>query len=180
MKPCCWSDRIWCASRCLMIWLCIMCSRILLHTDVKDMDLYVVALLQSPFLKMDVTLSCFQSSGTLPCCKEAWNIRVIAAVNSTANFFRNLVGIWSGPSALWGFMPCISFWTPAWSTEKLCMSGYWLPPMVGKSVVVSSVKTPQNWSLRMVAFVFGSLCAMPSFFNVETPLLSHLFPLTNV
>ena len=48
-----------------------------------------------------------------PCCNEARNIRVMAGANSVANSFNNLMGMWSGPSALWGFNPCSSFLTPS-------------------------------------------------------------------
>ena len=30
-------------------------------------------MLQSPFLKIGAMLTCFQSSGTSPCCREAWS-----------------------------------------------------------------------------------------------------------
>ena len=81
-----------------------------------------------------MTLTYVQSSGTSPCCKEAWNIRVIASESLAANPFRNLAGIRSGPSTLWGLRPCINFWTPAWSAVKVCMSGYWLSP--GMAVIL--------------------------------------------
>ena len=97
---------------------------------------------------------------------------------SAANSFRNLVGMWSGPSALWGFRPCISFKTPAWSTLNECISGNLLPFMAGIYTDVSYVMTLLNCSFIMVALVLGSLCVIPPLWM--PPLLSHFLHLMNV
>ena len=78
------------------------CSRTLLQTDVRDMGRQLAATLRSPFLNTGVIFACLQLAGISPCCNEAWNIRVMTGDNSVANSFKNPVGMWSGPSALWG------------------------------------------------------------------------------
>ena len=96
-----------------------------------------------------------------------------------SNSFRNLVGKWSGPTALWGFRPCISFKTPALSNLNERIYGNLLPLMAGISTDVSSVKTLLNRSFRIhvVALVLGSLCAIRSFLSGDMPLLSYSFAL---
>ena len=73
------------------------------------------------FFKIGAMLACFQSSGTSPGCKEDWNIKVIAEGSLAANSSRNLVGMWSGPSALWGLTFCLLL-LPLWeSVIVLCI-----------------------------------------------------------
>ena len=47
-----------------MILLVMMCSSNLLQIDVREIGLYFAGLSLSPFLKMGVTKTFFQSSGT--------------------------------------------------------------------------------------------------------------------
>ena len=63
-KPCCNGNRrLWC-SRCVTMFLVMMCSRSLLQINVKDIGLQFATQSLSPFLKMGVTRAFLQSSGT--------------------------------------------------------------------------------------------------------------------
>ena len=91
---------------------------------------------------------------------------------------RNLVGMLSGPEALWGFRPFSSFFTPSMPISKAGTSGYGLGSSEGKVDESSSMKARANLSLKMLALTWGSLWVTPSFLNEDIPLLSHVFALT--
>ena len=74
--------------------------------------------------------------------------------NLVANSFKNLEGMWSGPSALY---PCSSFHSPSLSTVKVFISENKILPTDGRLVEASSEKKLMSCLFRIVAFILGSL-----------------------
>ena len=62
------------------------------------------------FLKIGTTFACFQSRGTSTADSDCWNILVKIGVISLEHCFKTLIGILSGPLALFSFKRSMHFW----------------------------------------------------------------------
>ena len=89
---------------------------------------------------MGTTKALFQSSGTIPWFSDAWNSIVRQGAISVANSLRNLVGILSGPLALYGFRLDSNLLIPSVVISLLSMSMYGGPGTLGILEVFSCVK----------------------------------------
>ena len=67
----------------------------------------------SPFFNILEMFACRQSVGSDPLSSEAWNIVVSAGASVSAQFFSMMLGMASGPLALFGLMFFSSFATPS-------------------------------------------------------------------
>ena len=94
---------------------------------------------------MGVIKASRQSDGTVPASKEDWKMRVSIGANSSAVAMSSLVGIPSGPDALWGFRFFKSLMTPGAVMCIGSMVGVLLSPRSGMLAKFSLVKTDWNW-----------------------------------
>ena len=97
----------------------------------KGNGLQLLALYFSPVLNIAVTLTVFQSLGTVPVLKLFWNILARSGEISAASFFMNLAGSISGPIALLGFSFCSNLRTPSAVTLMSGIVGNGVPSVVG-------------------------------------------------
>ena len=85
-----------CLSKCLSIWLQIICSIILHDTEVKDTGLLFSARCQSPFFENRSSVSITPIERKKDYCNIALNRYDISSIN----VFKRMLGIPPGPIAL--------------------------------------------------------------------------------
>ena len=84
-----------------MINLAIICSQSLQQTAVRETCLQFAALVLLLFLMIGNTMAFLYSSGTTPLMMEYWKNLTRGLLKGSANSFRTIGDILSGPEALW-------------------------------------------------------------------------------
>ena len=110
---------------------------------------------------MGETKACRHIEGICPVLSDVWKINVTAGASSLATIDSILVGMLSGPVALFGFRFFSSFSTPSVVMVRLSMSGPGSEEIWGSGVLDMGVKAEQNWSLRMSLFACGEVKVRP-------------------
>ena len=105
--------RILWVSRWERMWRQMIRSRILQGTDVREMGREFSGAWRFPFLKAQLMFACSQSGGRVPLSRERWWMALSAGAIGSAQVFRTVFGMPSGPGALWGLSSRSNLATPA-------------------------------------------------------------------
>ena len=114
-------------------------------------------------------LACLQSEGTHPFGSDFLKTMQRGSARTSANSFRILGLMLSGPAALFGLSFRRSFSTPSLEISKSGMGGALCWGDVGLKSD-SRVNTDWNCVFKASAFCFGSLASLPSTLIGATPL----------
>ena len=106
-----------------------------------------------------------QSEGKTAVSNDRWKMSLSAGARVSAQFFKMILGIWSGPHALWGLMALSNLHTPAVLMLISLIIGCCGGSRCGGADPPSLVKTLWNWSRRISAFSLLSHTSEPFFFR---------------
>ena len=107
---------------------------------------------------------------------EARNRRVTAGESSAPVSLSTLLGISTGPVALYVF--CQQFANSVDSYSDVWEWRMWAWTHIGEMPSGSCVKTYENWLFGVSVWILLSLYVWPYLLSVETPILSLRFDLT--